>query len=157
MLTSTIVWDNVMKSGVLPRRSAESMRGFVKQNKALTLNEIFLKLKDMNTRFSHSFKKPRRPFVAEDIDQASDKKKAPSTNKGGRPRKHPEEKKSKRAKKETPQKPAEDDDDITPDQPEEPVEASSNEQSKRKRVRKEIQKRRLIKKETPPASDEEVE
>lgn len=35
--------------------------------------------------------------------------------------------------------------------------APGSEQTKRKRVRKEIQKRRLIKKETPPASDDEVE
>ena len=126
-----------MKSGVLPKRSAESMRGFVKGNKGLTLNEIFEKLKEMNTRFSHSFKKPWRPFVDEEVDQASEKKKSPSTNKGGRPRKNnqeAEERKTKRTKKEA-TAPADDEDDITPDQPDD-QDMNSKIESPKKWVRK---------------------
>ena len=45
-VTSHLLWDSAEREGLLPYRTSESMRGFIKQNKNLTINEVLAKLKN---------------------------------------------------------------------------------------------------------------
>lgn len=71
------------------------MRNFFKQWKSKTLDQALAKIwEEKKMRYSHSFKYPRYPFVAESEDQKEQAAPpiSPERKKGGRPRKPSHEK-----------------------------------------------------------------
>lgn len=48
-------WLEVERSGVIPKRSAESMRTFFKNNSVIGVNEYMKKALESNAKFCHAF------------------------------------------------------------------------------------------------------